>query len=138
MQTSDSTTAALPLEQRRAMITTTWSNFISESFVTTWNVASAWRLRRFAHLKWFVFEQSEVALFAAGDEAFGHRLQLFPTSANVFGLVAGNLVIRGGRRDDRQQIREFLHNLIGGGNQVIRMRVRSLRVANEESARSLA
>ncbi len=69
----------------------------------------------------------EISLFAAGDKTFRHGFQFLPAGADLFGFRRRNLVIGGGGGDDVQQVGEFLDNLVGGGNQVMRMR-RILRV----------
>ena len=79
----------------------------------------------------------KIALFAAGYKAFRYCFQLLPTRANLFGFRCRNLVIRGGGGDDVQQVGEFLDNLVGGGNEVMRMRD-VLWILNKETAGALA
>src|SRR2546429_1503190 len=55
------------------------------------------------------------------------RSTLFPyttlfRSADGFGLLSGNLIVGGGGGDDREQIGEFLDDLVGRGHQVNRVR----------------
>ena len=49
-----------------------------------------------------------------------------------------DLVVVGRSRHHRQQVRKFLHDLIGGGDQVVRMRVGGFGVPDEEPAGALA
>jgi len=55
----------------------------------------------------------------------------------LFGFGCGDLVIGSGGGDDVQQVGKFLNNLVGGGNQVMRMG-NILRVLDEEPAGPLA
>ena len=79
----------------------------------------------------------EISLFAARDKTFRHRFQFLPAGADLFGFRRRNLVIGGGGGDDVQEVGEFLDDLVGGGNQVMRMR-RILRVDDEKTACALA
>lgn len=72
------------------------------------------------------------------NETLGNGLQLFPTGANLLRLLGADRVIGGGGGDDRQQIGKLLDDLVGGWDEVIRMRVMPLGVADEEPARALA
>src|SRR3989442_13961244 len=90
-----------------------------------------WRVR-------FSSDRREIAFFAAAHETFGDTLQLFPACANVFRFLFGDLVVRRGGRNDRQQVGEFLNDLVGSGHEVNRMRPGRLGVFDEETARPLA
>ena len=79
----------------------------------------------------------KIALFAAGHKTFRHCLQFLPTGANLFGFGCRNLVVNSRGRDDVQQVGEFLHNLVGGGNEVMRMRD-VLWILNKEATGALA
>jgi hypothetical protein len=69
-----------------------------------------------------VSDVGKIPFLATGYETFRHRFQFLPPRADLFGLVLRDFVISGGLGDDRKQIREFLDNLVGGWNQVMRMR----------------
>lgn len=79
----------------------------------------------------------KIALFAAGYKAFRYCFQFLPARANLFRFRRRNLVIGGGGGDDVQQVGEFLDNLVGGGNEVMRMRD-VLWILNKETAGALA
>ena len=64
----------------------------------------------------------EISRLAAGDKTFRHRFQFLPAGADLFGFRRRDLVIGGGGGDDVQQVGKFLDNLVGGGNQIMRMR----------------
>src|SRR5437870_3426879 len=82
----------------------------------------------------FFSDRREVAFFAAAHESFGHGFQLFPACANVFRLLFGDMVVRRGGRNDRQQVGEFLNDLVGCGHEMNRMRPDRLGVFDEEPA----
>src|SRR5215813_3707988 len=83
---------------------------------------------------WFLADRGEIAFFAAADETFGDRFQLFPACANVFRFLFGDVVVRRRRRNDRQQVGEFLNDLVGCGHEVNRMRPGCLGVRDKEPA----
>ncbi len=79
----------------------------------------------------------EVSLLATRDKTFRDGFQFLPAGADLSGLRRRNFVIGGGGGDDVQQVGEFLHNLVGGRNQI--MRVRGVfGVEDEKAARTLA
>src|SRR5437016_1997749 len=79
----------------------------------------------------------KISMFACGHKTFRDGFQFFPTRANLFGLAVSDLLIGGGGGDDMQEIGEFLDDLVGGGDQMMRM-WQFIRVGNEKSAGSLA
>src|SRR6266849_6083771 len=85
-----------------------------------------------------ILQRRKVAFLAAGDEAFGDRLQLLPAEADFFRLVAGDLIVSRGGRNDREEVGELLHDLVGGGDQKVRVSVVGSRVLDEEAAGALA
>ena len=92
--------------------------------------------RRFRRWR-FGLQRQKVSFLATSDEAFGDGFQLFPASANVVRLLLRDLVVRGGGGDYGQQIGKFLHDLIGGGDQVGGVRFVDFWIENEEAARPL-
>src|SRR5688572_14791695 len=82
----------------------------------------------------FGSDRSEIAFFAAAHETLGDRLQFFPARANGFRLLFGDVVVRRGGCNDRQEIGEFLYDLVGRGHEVNRMRPGRLRIFDEEPA----
>ena len=79
----------------------------------------------------------EIALLAARDEPFGDGFQFLPEGADLFGLRREIFVIGRGRGDHMQQVGKFLHNLVGGRDQIMRMRG-VFRVEDEKTACALA
>jgi hypothetical protein len=86
----------------------------------------------------FLFQRQKVSFFTTGDEAFCDRFQLFPTSANLLRFFLRDLIIRGSARNDCQQVRELLNDLIGCGDEVRRVRLVDFRIQNEEASGALA
>jgi len=84
-----------------------------------------------------VSEVTEISLLAAGHKTFRDRFQFLPPRADFPGLRLCDFFIGGGGGDDMEQVGKFLDDLVGGGNQEMRMR-RVLRVLNEEPAGALA
>jgi len=84
------------------------------------------------------FQGGKVAFLATGDEAFGDGLQLLPAGANGFGFPGINLVVGSGGGNHSEQIRKFLHDLVGGRDEVFGMGMDMGGVSDEESARALA
>jgi hypothetical protein len=80
------------------------------------------------------FQRGEIAVFAAMDKAFGNLLQLFPTGADGLGFFLADLVVACGGGDDREKIRKFLHNLIGGRDQEIGVGPMDLGIVDEKAA----
>ena len=83
------------------------------------------------------FHLVKIPLLAADHETFGDGFQFFPAGADLFGLGGGDLIVGGGGGDDLQEVGKFLDDLIGGGNQEMRMR-RVLGIEDEKAARALA
>ena len=84
------------------------------------------------------FQWAEIPLLAAGHETLRNRLQLFPGGAYLFGFFRRDLIIRRRRRDHREQIGKFLHDLVRRRNKVGGMWFVYFGVKNEETTRSLA
>ena len=85
-----------------------------------------------------LLEGVEVARLAASNERLGRALQLFPTTPDLDGLGGVDLIVGRGAGDDRQKVGELLNHSIGGRNQVFRVRVVGLGIADEEPAGPLA
>ena len=84
------------------------------------------------------FQRREISLLTALHKSFRDGFQFLPARADGFGLVSANLIVGGGGGDDGEQIGKFLHDLVGRGHEVDRVRPGRLRVADEEAARPLA
>ena len=85
-----------------------------------------------------IFHRRKISFFAAGHEGFGDGLQFFPPLADVFCFVGRDVIVAGGGGDDGEQVGEFLHDLIGGGDKECRVRVGGFGIADEKSAGVLA
>ena len=85
-----------------------------------------------------VLKRYEIPFLAACDKSFRDGFQFFPSGADLFGFLFSDLIIGGSGGNDRQQIGEFLHDFIGGGNQVGRVGLVEFRVKDEKPAGSLA
>ena len=84
-----------------------------------------------------VADVGKIAFLATSHETFRDRFQLLPARPDFLGFRLGDFVIRGGDGDDVEQVGEFLHNLVRGGNQI--MRVGNVPgILNEEPAGALA
>jgi len=79
----------------------------------------------------------KISLFARGHKAFGDGFKFLPTGADLFGLAIGDLVVVRSLGDNVEEVGEFLDNLVGGGNQVMRLR-NVLGVLNKKAAGALA
>ena len=86
----------------------------------------------------FVFERHEIPLFTTRDKTLRDRFQFLPAGADLFGFLFRDLIIGGGCGYDREQIREFLDDFIGGGNQVGWVGLVEFRVKDEEATGPLA
>src|SRR5436190_15913285 len=82
----------------------------------------------------FFPDRLEIAFFAAAHETFGDRLQLFPACADGFSFLPGDMIVCRGGCNDRQQVGEFLNDLVGGGHEMNRMRPGRLGISDEEPA----
>ena len=64
----------------------------------------------------------EIALFATFHKTFGDGLEFLPTRADLLRLRRGNFAVMRGLGDDLKEVGELLHDLVGGGNQIMWMR----------------
>ena len=85
-----------------------------------------------------LLEGLEIAGLAASHESLGRAFQLFPASPDLDGLGGVDAIVGGGAGDDRQKIGELLDHSIGGRNQVFRVRVMVIGIADEKPAGPLA
>ena len=104
---------------------------------TSWHSATGVSpLRRERGL--FFFQRGKIPVLAARHESFRDRFQLLPPRADFLRFRLGDLIVRGRHGDDRQQVGEFLDDLVRGGNQKVRMRLVGFRIPDEEPAGALA
>lgn len=85
----------------------------------------------------FLFHRAKCSFLAAFHKTFGGGLQFLPAGANLSGFGGCDLTVGGGVGDDGEEVGEFLHNLVGGGNEKSGVR-RVLRIQDEETAGALA
>jgi hypothetical protein len=86
----------------------------------------------------FFFDGSEVAVFAAVDEAFGDGFEFFPAGADGGGFGFGDFVVGGGDGDDGEEVGEFLDDHVGRGDEEIGMSPVVFWVFDEETSGALA
>lgn len=64
----------------------------------------------------------KIALFARVHEAFRHRFKFFPPGANLACFRRRDAFIRGGGGDNMEEVGKFLDDLVGRGDEMMRMR----------------
>ena len=70
-------------------------------------------------------------------KALGHRLEVFPLGADGLGFLAGDGAVGRGHGDDAEHVREFLHDVVGGRDELLRIGLH-LGIGDEEAAGKLA
>ena len=81
-----------------------------------------------------VFQCGKISFLATRDESFRDGFQFLPAGANLFGFLGRDLIIRRSDGDGGEQVGEFLHDLVGGGDEIFRVRLVGLGIEDEETS----
>ncbi len=101
-------------------------------------IGSGHRVRLVVFIGDSLTDGGEVPLLTARYKAFSDTFEFFPAGADLFGFFVRDVIIRGGGRHHRQQIRKFLHDLVGRWYQECGVRDVGLWVSDEETTGPLA
>ena len=95
-------------------------------------------LLRPANTRRLVFQCGEISLLATRNETFRHRFQFFPARADLFGFLGRDLIVRRSHGDDGEQVSKFLDDLVGGRDEIFRVRLVGLGIQDEETTGAFA